>query len=56
MTLLYVYPLDKPDKPDKCPNCLSELMWTNHLLSMNKRFVHCRFVRCLFFLMEVGYG
>jgi uncharacterized Zn-finger protein len=56
MTLLYVYTLDKPDKPDKCPNCLVQKKWTNHLKSMYLRFVHSRFVHCLFLLKEVSYG
>lgn len=56
MKILYINPLDKPDKPDKCPNCLVQKKWTNHLKSMYLRFVHSRFVCCLFFLLEVNCG
>ena len=46
--MLYIYPVTNETNGDKCPKCLFEEMGTNHLLSMNKRFVSCRFVSLSF--------
>jgi hypothetical protein len=46
--MLYKYPVTKGTNGDKCPKCPLEEMGTNHLWSINQRFVPCRFVSLSF--------
>ena len=43
-----IYTVTKGTNGDKCPKCPLEEMGTNHLLSINKRFVSCPFVSLSF--------
>lgn len=46
--MLYEYPVTNETKWDKCPKCLAGESGTNHLRSINLRFVSPRFVSLSF--------
>jgi hypothetical protein len=51
---LYVYPVTNETKWDKVPNVPLEEMGTNHLRSINLRFVSCWFVSLSLFCFVKG--